>query len=232
MKKLIIAAALLVASGAANAVVLDAVLGADGYLVGRADNPASPLILDSIPACTYDTDSGRLACSGELAAGVKIGGVTPLFTDFVTDLSIQDAVADASGYECVNGLFATIVATQVCGNYGFGDNVTDDSVFSYDVAGLTFTRMIMPDDVDGEGGESGVRTIADYNLPVASFGGGSLVLQSDDWFNIDDGDCDNTMACDSAGTQITFSVVPVPAAVWLFGSALGMLGWIRRRASA
>lgn len=26
-----------------------------------------------------------------------------------------------------------------------------------------------------------------------------------------------------------FSVVPVPAAVWLFGSALGMLGWIRRR---
>jgi hypothetical protein len=27
-------------------------------------------------------------------------------------------------------------------------------------------------------------------------------------------------------------VVPVPAAVWLFGSALGLLGWIRRRASA
>ena len=29
-----------------------------------------------------------------------------------------------------------------------------------------------------------------------------------------------------------FSVVPVPAAVWLFGSALGMLGWMRRRSSA
>jgi len=27
------------------------------------------------------------------------------------------------------------------------------------------------------------------------------------------------------------SVVPVPAAVWLFGSALGMLGWMRRRAA-
>ena len=26
--------------------------------------------------------------------------------------------------------------------------------------------------------------------------------------------------------------VPVPAAVWLFGSALGMLGWVRRRATA
>ena len=28
---------------------------------------------------------------------------------------------------------------------------------------------------------------------------------------------------------IGISVVPVPAAVWLFGSALGALGWLRRR---
>ncbi len=26
-------------------------------------------------------------------------------------------------------------------------------------------------------------------------------------------------------------VIPVPAAVWLFGSALGLLGWIRRKAT-
>ena len=25
------------------------------------------------------------------------------------------------------------------------------------------------------------------------------------------------------------SVVPVPAAVWLFGSALGVMGWVRRK---
>jgi hypothetical protein len=29
----------------------------------------------------------------------------------------------------------------------------------------------------------------------------------------------------------TYSVVPVPAAVWLFGSALGLLGWMRRKAT-
>lgn len=29
----------------------------------------------------------------------------------------------------------------------------------------------------------------------------------------------------------SMSVVPVPAAVWLFGSALGLLGWMRRKAS-
>jgi hypothetical protein len=36
------------------------------------------------------------------------------------------------------------------------------------------------------------------------------------------------------GSTISLSsaVIPVPAAVWLFGSALGLLGWIRRRAIA
>jgi hypothetical protein len=33
--------------------------------------------------------------------------------------------------------------------------------------------------------------------------------------------------------KITLSIseVPVPAAVWLFGSGLGLLGWMRRRRS-
>lgn len=30
----------------------------------------------------------------------------------------------------------------------------------------------------------------------------------------------------------TTTLIPVPAAVWLFGSALGLLGWVRRRANA
>ncbi len=32
--------------------------------------------------------------------------------------------------------------------------------------------------------------------------------------------------------SVASSVVPVPAAVWLFGSALGLLGWVRSRISA
>jgi hypothetical protein len=50
--------------------------------------------------------------------------------------------------------------------------------------------------------------------------------------------CDNSSGCfdETAGEgstyRLTLQVVPVPAAVWLFGSALGMLGWIRRRAAA
>lgn len=31
---------------------------------------------------------------------------------------------------------------------------------------------------------------------------------------------------------LTYDVVPVPAAAWLFGSAIGLMGWLRRRAQA
>jgi hypothetical protein len=33
-------------------------------------------------------------------------------------------------------------------------------------------------------------------------------------------------------TSFSISVVPIPAAVWLFGSGLGLLGWFRRRQTA
>ena len=31
------------------------------------------------------------------------------------------------------------------------------------------------------------------------------------------------------GDSVTLSIVPIPAAVWLFGSALAGLGWMRRK---
>jgi hypothetical protein len=53
-------------------------------------------------------------------------------------------------------------------------------------------------------------------------------------------DCVNSGACTPGSNssdvfaqwRVNATVIPVPAAVWLFGSALGLLGWLRRRASA
>ena len=33
------------------------------------------------------------------------------------------------------------------------------------------------------------------------------------------------------GVGIIVNPIPIPGAVWLFGSALGLLGWMRRRAN-
>jgi hypothetical protein len=65
----------------------------------------------------------------------------------------------------------------------------------------------------------------------------NLVLDGGTNFNSSQTVC-TTTTCGSSESpvflisgSITGSVVPVPAAVWLFGSALGLLGWMRRKAA-
>ena len=55
-------------------------------------------------------------------------------------------------------------------------------------------------------------------------GGVSLLFKADCGANVD---CRFTALIDIG--SIDTAVIPVPAAVWLFGSALGLLGWVRRR---
>jgi hypothetical protein len=46
-----------------------------------------------------------------------------------------------------------------------------------------------------------------------------------------DANCVSDYFIDNVSIMADVAVIPVPAAVWLFGSALGLLGWIRRRVS-
>jgi hypothetical protein len=54
---------------------------------------------------------------------------------------------------------------------------------------------------------------------------------STSWLNSGIGSCGFREGCTAEGWALFTPVVPVPAAVWLFGSALGVMGWLRRKAS-
>jgi hypothetical protein len=73
-------------------------------------------------------------------------------------------------------------------------------------------------------------------------GGGTITtldvadLGSGDWLNITFAGVDSLQTAFGAPIRVdnvaVGSAVPIPAAVWLFGSGLGLLGWFRRRQTA
>jgi hypothetical protein len=81
-----------------------------------------------------------------------------------------------------------------------------------------------------------------FSIGVSSFGGElpstQFVVLSEGNFTLGewtDPRSDQGFYVGEDRTWATFTptaVIPVPAAVWLFGSALGLLGWIRKRTTA
>lgn len=105
-----------------------------------------------------------------------------------------------------------------CGNYTFEANFIDESTTTWG-PGTAVSQTIGGDDVSS----GPVGSIADYDFELAGVTGagmnfGDLVMLGN---GIEVGNV--------YGELMTFRVVPVPAAAWLFGSALGLLGWMRRK---
>lgn len=237
MKKLLIASALLAMSASANATVY--VLTLESHLLGRAGGASASLVH---PAATFAGDTGGIAAAvytyDDVTNVLSSTGITHvrsqtnptafgrIFDRYITDLTIDLNTGDPSGttaYLCENSPgttqaagFGAIVGANMCGNYTLGGNFADDSTLSY--SGLTFNRVLGGDDASA----GDVQSINDYALFVGSFDGSTLTIQSSDWDP------------NAGGLQMNFSasVIPVPAAVWLFGSALGLMGLARRRLAA
>jgi len=216
-KSAIVAVAVAAALGGTSAgaatmpVYLDSVRNDSGTRFAFAD------VAGSTATWVYDSATGVVAGSGLLSAGYSVG-ITPLFTDSVIDLQIGNGspFASASAYSCIEGAFGGLIGASICGVYNFGANFINESMVSYG-PGTAYSRTIAGDDVS-VGFDA--RNLSTFNgMTVRSFDGVTLTLSN--VFSFPDGR--------TFGETMTFTTVPIPAAAWLFGSALGLLSWARRK---
>jgi len=163
-----------------------------------------------------------------VAFGIAGRDVGTLPTTFTYDA--DDFLGSFSGTIEHNGTVeltdaATGTASITVGNFtiGFdGDRVGDDR-----------TGFFVQDNAD-----TGA-ILFDIGNPIVEAFDTSLVIAADILVSQELSDTLNSLELidfDAAGVDAGMalviangSVVPVPAAVWLFGSALGLLGWVRRR---
>jgi hypothetical protein len=183
-----------------------------------------------------------------------------ILSDLVTGLVIdtQNLTTTAATYNCFEGGFGAGTGAHSCGGWGFGVNNINESTLVHNVGGdpNCSARTIGGDDSNvspvyrglqsaagGPGcGDNTGRGALDMVLVIADNigSGGTLILanwNSDSTFNqscIQTAPGAPVLAGCNRAHWLIFSTnpVPVPAAVWLFGSAMGLLGVARRRRAA
>ncbi len=208
-----VATALGVNSGAEAA---DVAVTLTGVFTGSTGGVSSGILSGTLTG-SYNESSGIVTMdSGTTSVFFDLNPLpnNDLFTHQHTDWSTGAGSYSASGYSCVEGQFGGGVGAHLCGNYNFGSNFVNESSVNY--AAIPGTRSLGGDDVAVGPQQQG----SAFATTTASYGGGQLVMESDSW---------NSGGTSEAGIQLVFTVVPIPSALWLFGSALGLLGWTRRR---
>ena len=150
----------------------------------------------------YDDVTGVLTGTGTYIGAAELLS-QPYFTHTITDLLIvAGGAASASSYNCTEGTAGALFDLNTCDQYNFGSNGFDQGGFG--------------DDEDLGPSQS----LAEYDDNFGgSWDGTTLTM-------INMANC-----CNDVVKTMTFQAVPIPAAAWLFGSALGLLGWMRRRAA-
>jgi hypothetical protein len=197
-----------------------------------SNSGASTLNISSSTGLTWSYDDVTNLMSqtgGLLNARLTTAPTTTLFRQLITGLVIGNGgAASAATFTCTEGNFGAGVGASICGNYSFGGNYINHSTTSWG-PGTSVSRTIGGDDV-ALGPQQSIAVLD--GMQIVSWVGSTLWLTN----RTCTGPCTTQPGSFNNGYMYTFTLpplsVPVPAAVWLFGSALGVMGLMRRRSAA
>ncbi|MDH3978060.1 MAG: hypothetical protein OEU86_06050 [Gammaproteobacteria bacterium] len=140
---------------------------------------------------------------------------------------------DGNTATSISGLDVGGTLYDVSFQFGSWDDVGGSSVFPYNgdasgaIAASNAINLILANAGAQSVGESAGAAYANYYVPYSyAFGGGNgayNVYSGGNWLN----PIFNGYSGNVSFATMTLQAVPIPAAVWLFGSALGVLGWLR-----
>lgn len=256
MKKTFFAAALVAFAGSATAAPLEAILIAHNQ---RSGETVSTLIWDgsnstnawaiangvqaSDATWTWDSATGVLQGSGLFWTTTHIGSSpfgAAIISDRVIDLQIdtQAKSTSATSYNCVEGNFLPLVGASGCATTQGVSFTGVISTLEYNIGGdaTCMSRTVVAPEFS-TGNPRGLTTrdaAGDCDATDGAFVMWNVV--TNELWGDETPDLrlilGNADTLEDSTNFLTFRVVvPVPAAVWLFASALGLIGFLRRRAA-
>jgi len=229
-----VAIAATLGAAAADAATYSATLTGVASFSGNGSSAGN--ISSSTATWSYDDVSGLLSqTGGTYNVRFTTAPTSTLFRHLITGLVIGNGgAASATTYTCAEGNFGGNVGASLCGNYNFGANFVNESTATWG-PGTATARTTGGDDM----ALGPQQSISAYSyFATVSWVGTTLILSNASCNPFAPGNANGCATTGGANTGYTWTlnagpqVVPVPAAVWLFGSALGLLGAARRRAKA